>query len=291
MNFYATIAYEQIRQFMPGVPYLLPASSWARGMRKDGTLPAPAIPAHIPEVAADSGGFVATKIWGDYRYSPGQYVDWLRRWPVHPSWAATMDYCCEEEITGANDGVVCQRQQRTTDMAHLFWQQYRDEHWCWVPTIQGWEVEDYRRHAQQMRPLIYEMRDFYCGRQGSGLRGIDSWRVGIGTLCARANMSTVHQVVRAVVEELPGIPIHLWGVKLSILKSSVALPAVVSVDSAAWHPGGLKSDSSQAKRDHESLTLTQMAHALQIALPRYIRKIEAASSKGKQLTLWEGLAS
>lgn len=76
MNFYATIAYEQIRQFMPGVPYLLPASSWARGMRKDGTLPAPAIPAHIPEVAADSGGFVATKIWGDYRYSPGQFDYW-----------------------------------------------------------------------------------------------------------------------------------------------------------------------------------------------------------------------
>lgn len=73
LEFYATIAAEQPRDYMPGdVAYLLPASSWARvKMRK------PKLPTHVTRFAADSGGFVATKIWGDYRYTPQQYVEWL----------------------------------------------------------------------------------------------------------------------------------------------------------------------------------------------------------------------
>src|SRR5579864_3274516 len=35
---------------------------------------------------------------------------------------------------------------------------------------------------------------------------------------------------------LPGFPLHLWGVKLTLLQHSKSLPAsVVSIDSAAWN--------------------------------------------------------
>lgn len=103
-TFYATFTVEGL---CPAIPtetaVLLPASSWARiGMRP------PRLPAHITERAADSGGFVASRVWGEYRYSLDQYVDWLATW--QPLWAATMDYCCEPEL----QQVTCERQDKTT---------------------------------------------------------------------------------------------------------------------------------------------------------------------------------
>src|SRR3954463_9031865 len=140
MVFYATIDADSVRSYMPPVPVLLPASSWARKH-----LSRPNLPAQITETAADSGGYVATKVWGDYRYSPAQYVGWLATWS--PGWAATMDYCCEDEITAGQPGLVRERQRRTTVKAQYFWHWHRRVPWAWVPTIQGWQVDDYVAHA------------------------------------------------------------------------------------------------------------------------------------------------
>ncbi len=53
---YATIDADSVRPYMPAVPVMLPASSWARrGMRS------PRLPAHVLETSADSGGFVAAR--------------------------------------------------------------------------------------------------------------------------------------------------------------------------------------------------------------------------------------
>ena len=272
ITFYATMSCDHLRPFMADVPILLPASSWSRkNMRK------PNLPPHVQHVAADSGGFVATFKWGDYRYTPEQYVKWLDSF--QPRWAATMDYCCEREVA-ANAGIVRQRQQRTTDMAYLFWKHYRSISWAWVPTVQGWYVEDYIRHARELRPLIEEM----------GGAGNPYFRVGIGTLCARASAKMVHEVVQAVAEQLPGIPLHLWGVKLGVLQSPYELPQVISVDSAAWE--GLmfkgRTEWQQCKG-----RMTQKEYAHNIALPRYLAKVEAAIGAPKrttiprQKTLWE----
>jgi hypothetical protein len=133
MTFYATIDADSIRSYMPAVPYLLPASSWARYQLRPVRLPR-----RLKHLAADCGGFVATRIWGDYRFSPTQYVSWLHTF--RPEWAAMMDYCCEDEITAGKPGLVRQRQERTTQMAWYFWQRYRFVPWVWVPSIQGWQI-------------------------------------------------------------------------------------------------------------------------------------------------------
>ncbi len=256
LTFYYTMSCDHLRPYMANVPVMLPASSWSRvNMRK------PKLPPHVHHVAADCGGFVATFRWGDYRYSPGQYVDWLDTF--QPRWAATMDYCCEREITGQNDGVVLERQQRTSDMAYHFWQEYRDSSWAWVPTLQGWDVADYVRHARELRPLIDEMR-----RASSS-----EFRVGIGTLCRRASSQMVSEVVNAVAHELPGIPLHLWGVKLTVLQSRYSLPQVVSVDSAAWE--GLMYRGRTDWQRHKA-TMTQKEYAHKVALPRYLAKVDSA---------------
>lgn len=271
ITFYATMTVDHIRPYMANVPVLLPASSWVRvKMRR------PNLPPQVQEVAADSGGFVATFRWGgEYRYTPQQYVDWLNTFT--PSWAATMDFCCEPPITDGKADVVRERQQRTTEMAYRFWSDYRDTPWTWTPTVQGWNVEDYQRHAATLRPLIEKMKAHYSADP--------RFRVGIGTLCARANAAMVHRFVRAVAAELPGVPLHLWGVKLSVLKSHLALPQVVSVDSAAWIPGGLGRTGFEAKEERATLGLTQRQHAHLVALPRYLEKVERAINTPKQLPL------
>lgn len=270
IDFYATIRYGHTRQYMPkDVHWLLPASSWARGK-----LCKPSLPDGL-STAADSGGFVATKIWGDYRYTPQQYVDWLDKF--NPTWAATMDYCCEKEVAETR-GIVRERQQRTTDMAHLFWRDYRDTPWSWTPTIQGWEVEDYHRHAQELKPLLLEMQAHYAA-QGK------SFRVGIGTLCNRAKTDMILKVITAVSEVLPGFNFHLWGVKLQVLKSKAYLPNVASVDSAAWSQGGMRGAGYDARRERISMGLSLAQYDLTVALPRYLDKVNRALNMPRQMQL------
>ena len=269
-TFYATIDSDSIRSYMPSVPILLPASSWAR---KGIPLPAPRLPPHITERAADCGGFVATHRWnGVYRYSPQQYVDWLSTW--NPQWAATMDYCCENEITSGKPGIVRERQERTTAMAWHFWQNYRHCQCIWVPTVQGWNLEDYEWHATQMKPLLEAMHQYY---------GVGSlFRVGIGTLCRRANAQTIREVALAVSRILPGIPLHLWGIKMSVLRSPIALPEqVISSDSAAWH-GFFAHGLERHKWAYQSSGMTKREYAYRIALPEYLAKIERTLSTPKQ---------
>jgi len=284
ITFYATVDSGSVRPYMPAnVPVLLPASSWARLRSSDDKpLPIPKLPDHVTMRAADSGGFVATMrakrlgLADGYTYTPAQYVAWLRAWG--PSWAATMDYCCEPEITGQNDGVVRDRQRRTTEMAHLFWREYKREPWCWVPTIQGWDIGDYVRHARELAPLIAEMAEYY----GSG----SEFRVGVGTLCRRASVAMIRAVAASVAAELPGIPLHLWGIKLGALRSPAALPsAVVSVDSAAWDGMAGSRDRYEYEAYRDAGQGSQAQFALQVGLPRYLAKVGAALDETKQLTL------
>jgi hypothetical protein len=179
--------------------------------------------------------------------------------------------CCEDEITAGKPGLVRERQARTTQMAWYFWLRHRSVPWVWVPTIQGWQIADYRQHARAMKPLIHTMQAYYARST--------IFRVGIGTLCRRASVAMIHEVVRAVRRELPGIPLHLWGVKLGALQSRRGLPAaVVSVDSASWN-----SRFGRQIEEYKRSGLSQRKFAFTVALPRYLAKVERALRSGKRI--------
>lgn len=279
ITFYPTISRGELGKYSTIPRALLPASSWARDeVKKYGVIrkkiAVPKIPDCMTETAADCGGFVATRKWGgEYRYTPEQYVQWLYDWTRPPQWAAMMDYCCEDEITSGNPGVVRDRQEKTTGMAYRLWDDHRDAPWAWVPTIQGWDIKDYLRHTRALKPLIGEMTAYYGAER--------HFRVGIGTLCARASASMIRDVVQAVTSELPGVPIHLWGVKLSVFKSPIPLPEqVASVDSAAWN--GMFGTG----RNHWKATpYTQREWCFKVALPAYEQKVKAALLQPKQMSL------
>jgi len=173
-----------------------------------------------------------------------------------------MDYCCEDEVAGKAPGLVVERQRRTTAMARLFWRNYRHVPWVWVPTVQGWLVEDYARHAKELRPLALAMRRFYDKAS--------PFRVGVATLCRRASSELIVEIVGAVAAELPDVSIHLWGVKLRALRHGLP-PAVISVDSAAW--SGLFAQGIEERRRSG---LSDREYGYKVALPRYLRKVRSA---------------
>jgi hypothetical protein len=285
-TFYATISVGEERPYMPQVPVLLPASSWwglkyrlerqwfkRTGFQREFKVTAPRLPEHVTERAADCGGYVAMLRWGgEYRYSRDEYIAWLQTFT--PTWAAMRDWCCEPAIAADREAVRA-RQDRTTFEAHETWEWSRSVSWCWVPTIQGWIVDDYRRHAADLAPLVGEMMTHY----GAG----SAFRVGIGTLCRRADAAMIRSVVGAVAAELPGVPLHLWGVKLAALSSGDALPEqVASVDSAAWN--GL---FGTGRTKYHDSGMTQREYIHKVALPSYLERFDAALSGPKQMSMLE----
>lgn len=292
LTFYPTISQGEIGKYSLIETALLPVSSWAgyalrlqerKGLPTDqviGRIPVPKIPTCMTNIAADCGGFVATFKWGGtYRYTPEQYVEWLD--VVQPTWAAMMDYCCENEITSGKSGIVRERQQKTTGMAYRFWDEYQTKPWVWVPTIQGWDVTDYVRHVGEMKSLIEEIYAYY---QDRGQENI--FRVGIGTLCARASASMIREVVTQVARLLPGVQLHLWGVKLGVFKSPIALPEqITSVDSAAWN--GM---FGHGRNLWKKTPYSQREWCFKVQLPNYEAKVHTALSQPKQRELFGGIA-
>ncbi len=256
VTFYATFAVDDVRPYIPaGISVLLPASSYARFRRKRDNAIRPAkLPDHVTERAADCGGYVATKVWGDYRYTDDEYVTWLHSF--RPQWAAMMDYCCEPDIAG-DAAAIAHRQARTTENAYRMWEKYKSEPFVWVPTVQGWNPDDYTRHAAELKPLVEQMAQVYGDKS--------HFRVGVGTLCQRDDVHLIRKVVKAVREVLPESPLHLWGVKGQALRGTEAIPPnIVSVDSAAW--------TWAANTNRKGSGMTKREYALTVQLPEYVRR-------------------
>jgi hypothetical protein len=260
-TFYATFDVDSQCSYLPeDVAVLLPASSFARK-----NFPRPSF--SVKTCAADSGGFMASRIWGDYRYSLEEYVGWLTSFS--PLWAATMDYCCEPEL----EVVTRDRQERTTQNAWQAWEQYRSLPFAWVPTLQGWLPSDYRRHAEELKPLIQEMQAFYARSP--------SWRVGVGTLCRRNDVSMIQAILQEVRAVLPHVPLHLWGVKLDALRS-IDLVQVVSTDSAAWH-GKFYSDIEVLRERASEAQMSMRKYSVTVNLPAYIEKVNRAVVESRRV--------
>lgn len=181
-----------------------------------------------------------------------------------------MDYCCEEPITGGDRRIIQHRQKKTTKLAWLFWNKYWECPWQWIPTVQGWDVEDYVSHAKLLKPLLEEMRSHYG----------EKFKVGIGTLCARASNEQIKEIVEAVSVVLPGFKFHLWGVKLDAAPA-LKLPVVASFDSAAWDGlAGVR--SRQVWEEEYKGKMTQREYSYNVALPKYLASLEEKGVKVKK---------
>lgn len=172
------------------------------------------------DVALDSGGFVAMKQYGGYRWTVDDYVMLAKR--MRPTWWAQMDFCCEPELADSPSSVwkridltvhhlrECQRVAQDQDVPMP------------VPVLQGWEAGDYCRGP------IYE-RDF-------------RWPalVGVGSVCRRhlTGRAGLINVLEALNTALPKhVKLHLFGVKSQAIAKLVSeFPGrIASIDSMAYN--------------------------------------------------------
>lgn len=173
----------------------------------------------------DSGGFNEITKFGCYRMSPREYasvVNDLRKFGGM-DWAAQQDFMCEEKATKRTGLTVREHQILTTDR---LLQNLR--HCDVIPVIQGREIDDYVRHAEEIRSVgNFEI-------------------VGVGTVCCRKSAAEIREVAKAVSSVFPAAVKHGFGVK--------SADGFESADSMAWslheRMRGRDSNSWVAARDY-----------------------------------------
>jgi queuine/archaeosine tRNA-ribosyltransferase len=236
-----------------GAPILISANSLWNGDKRSFTSRWRAYAGF--DIALDSGGFVAMKLYGGYRWSVVQYVALAQA--MSPTWWAQMDFCCEPEIASAPDSVA-QRIDLTArhlSECNVVAQQLGASRP--MPVLQGWKPDDYCR--------------------GPAYDGAFTWPelVGVGSVCRRPvhGRTGVLAVVYALDQALPShVRLHLFGVKsgaLSVLLQEVP-HRIASMDSMAWSMAARRHCHQQATPCTESIKSqfmsrwyeSQMAHAI-----------------------------
>jgi hypothetical protein len=197
----------------PGAPAMLSLHRLARYARPVAGVARPWV--------LDSGAYTHLAAHGRWTLAPQAYVDTVRRWAATSGalqWAATQDWLCAPPVLAATGLTIAEHQARTVESWHVLRQLAPEVRW--VPTLQGWEPEQYLAHA-----AMY----------GAELAGEPL--VGVGSIAPRQHTPEAHAVVQACATL--GLPLHGWGVKRRGLRLYGHLLA--SADATGW--------SLEARRD------------------------------------------
>ncbi|WP_201296761.1 hypothetical protein [Nocardiopsis sp. FR26] len=173
-------------------------------------------PANVPW-ALDSGGFTELSMYGRWVTTPTDYAHHVRRYMDEIGrleWAAPQDWMCEPVMLAKTGLTVAHHQARTLD--NLLELRHLAPDLPWVPVLQGWEPDDYRRHA-----------DAY---QSAGVDLTTEPVVGLGSVCRRQSTTAVHSLVAELAAA--GLRLHGFGFKTLGLRKVGHLLA--SADSLAW---------------------------------------------------------
>jgi len=233
--------------------------------------------------ALDSGGFSELSLYGGWRTTPKEYVAAVRRYDDEIgslAWAAPQDWMCEPHMLAQTGKSVAEHQRLTIDnfrtITDLWWagktgwgpDAWRD--WpdmCpFMPVLQGWHLDDYRRHADAYYAVGIELECYPL--------------VGLGSVCRRQNTTGVERLIR---EFTPWLALHGFGVKtLGLERVGHRLE---SADSMAWSLNGRHTPGCGSGHRNE-------ANCLQFAL-RWREKTLArvgVSSDVEQMSLFSGSA-
>jgi hypothetical protein len=194
----------------------------SRARLKDRTapLPASAVPWFL-----DSGAFTELEQHGTWTIDARTWAQLARRWSDEAGQlaaVATQDWLCTPPALAMTRGTVAEHQQRTVhsylDLMTL------DADLPWVPTLQGWWPDDYRRHAELFAAY------------GVDLAALPL--VGVGSIAMRQHTDAAAAILTGLARRGLG-NLHAYGAKeLGLLRWGWA---VASADSMAW--------STAARRD------------------------------------------
>lgn len=219
--------------------------------------------------ALDSGGFTELSLFGEWRTMAEEYVDSVRRYADelgNLEWASPQDWMCEPWITAKTGLSVMAHQLRTVENYMTLRDLAPDL--PFIPVLQGWEMDDYHRHAD-----IYE---------AAGVDLTTQPVVGIGSVCRRQATGQI----AAIFDSLKGrgLQMHGFGVK----SAGLALYAdnLVSADSLAWSYGARK----DARAGIRHCAKNTCANCLHYALSWREKVLRSLDGRQMALPLYGGAA-
>ena len=167
--------------------------------------------------ALDSGGFTELSMFGEWKTSARDYVEYVRRFSQeigNLSFASPRDYMCEPFMIEKTGLSVLEHQKRTVDDYQDLISRAPDL--PFIPVLQGWELSDYQRCLE-----LYE-------RAGVDLASLPL--VGLGSVCRRQHTAQVAEIASMIASK--GIRLHGFGFKTKGLP--LVSNALYSADSMAW---------------------------------------------------------
>lgn len=165
--------------------------------------------------ALDSGGFSELSLYGEWRTTVPEYVDYVRRCSEMVGkleWAAPMDWMVEPFML-TRTGLTLREHQRRTVENFIELREQVDEV---IPVLQGWTQDDYEACLG-----LYD-------RAGVDLRAEPL--VGVGSVCRRQGTEEADAIFSMLSGE--GLRLHGFGVKLTGLGRFGH--KLESSDSLAW---------------------------------------------------------
>lgn len=152
-------------------------------------------------------------------------------------WAAQQDWMCEPHMLKKTGKTVEEHQHLTCENYCLLSEIAPDL--PIVPTLQGWEPDDYKKHVDMYSSYGVDLRD--------------NQLVGLGSFCRRANVAGVKELVCDL--HGYGLKMHGFGLK----KDGIVLfgDKLTSSDSMAWSLWGRLDGAKGIKlcgKDHVAKT-------------------------------------
>lgn len=181
-------------------------------------------------VHLDSGGFVAMKRYGGFRFTPEQYITLAAQ--MSPVWWAQMDHCCEPEVAGDRSEVFRRIDKTAGNLREC--RSLASELGASAPlmVLQGWKPSDYVS-GPAFDDTAFEWPDL----------------IGVGSVCRRSldGPDGLVAVLRKLDAVLPAhVRFHLFGVKSQAIEKLHWHPRIASVDSMA-HSYGARVVCREAK--------------------------------------------
>lgn len=201
----------------------------------------------------DSGAFTRLQL-GRGHMGIEAYAQQIRRWAQCGTLeaAVTQDFMCEPFMLQITDATVVQHQGWTIDR----YRRLRSlvESTYLMPVVQGYAVDEYRRHVLAYGDEIAE----------------GDW-VGVGSVCKRnAHPRWVEAILEGIHFERPDIRLHGFGLKRTALGNGRVNELLYSCDSMAWSLHARKNrrngnDPAEAHAYAESLRTMPVQTAMDLS--------------------------
>lgn len=175
------------------------------------------IPRALAPWALDSGGFTELSQRGRWTIGADQYAERALELSEEAGqlvFAAIQDWMCEPAVR-AKTGLKVEDHQWLTCYSFCELRELAPSV-PWAPVLQGWEFDDYLRHAEEWERWQVDLRAAPI--------------VGLGSVCRRQSTTLAEDLVRVLSAE--GISLHLFGFKALGLQR--CHESAFSADSMAW---------------------------------------------------------